>query len=246
MNRIIALVVIILMSLGASSAFAMSVTPIHIEMTSSGSGSRAQFKVANTGKVPLPVEIAVERFAMTEDGHRQTISKKSENFLFFPPQALIPPGATQVFRVQWLGDPLLNQSESYMATVNQIPVKLPSGKSAVQVVMSFGIVMNVAPPKGVGALSIVGTSVALDRKSGKRRPAISVSNSSAVHGLLTDATVRLSSGSWSATLPSGELAEKIGIGLVQPGKRRRFILPVDLPAGVTKVEATLDYRPKRR
>jgi hypothetical protein len=32
---------------------------------------------------------------------------------------------------------------------------------------------------------------------------------------------------------------------VQPGKRRKFTLPVDLPAGVTSVQASVDFRPKR-
>jgi hypothetical protein len=32
---------------------------------------------------------------------------------------------------------------------------------------------------------------------------------------------------------------------VEPGKRRKFTLPVELPPGVTSVQASIDFRPKR-
>jgi hypothetical protein len=34
----------------------------------------------------------------------------------------------------------------------------------------------------------------------------------------------------------------MGVGLIQPGKTRRFLLPVDMPAGVTKITASIDYK----
>jgi fimbrial chaperone protein len=57
--------------------------------------------------------------------------------------------------------------------------------------------------------------------------------------------VHLSSGSWTRTIEGAELDEKMGIGLVQPGKKRKFVLPVDLPAGVQSLQATIEYKPKR-
>lgn len=230
---------------GATPANAVNVTPIHIEMNSAGSGSRAQVTVTNPSRAPLPIEIAAKSMELDERG-KQSFGKAAEEFLVFPPQALIQPGATQTFRLQWVGEPQLPKSRSFMIYVNQIPVKMPKGQSGVQVVMSFGVQVNVAPPRGIAKLSLVGTGIDTDPKSGKRRPTITVSNSSNTHGLLPDAAVRVSGGGWSHAFTRQELDEKVGIGLVQPGKRRRFILPVDLPAGVTKVEATLDYRPKRR
>jgi hypothetical protein len=32
---------------------------------------------------------------------------------------------------------------------------------------------------------------------------------------------------------------------VQPGKRRRFTLPIELPPSVRSVQADIDYRPKQ-
>jgi fimbrial chaperone protein len=221
----------------------MSVTPIHVEMTSAGSGGRAQVTVTNDGTTPLPVEAAVQKLILAEDGAQQ-LAKGGDDFLVFPPQALIPPGASQVFRVQWVGEPVIAESESFMLSMNQIPVKLPEGQSAVQVVMSFGVVINVAPPQGTPALALVAAGIAKS-KDGKRHPTITVENSSKIHALLPQSTIQVSGGGWSHAFSPLELREKVGIGLVQPGKRRRFVLPVDLPDGVTSVQASLDFKPKR-
>ena len=226
------------------SASAMTVTPVHLEMSSAGSASRAQFSVTNDSKDPLPVEIVIDSMTLSEDGSRQ-LKRSSDNFLILPPQALIQPGASQVFRVQWVGEPDIKTSVSFMASANQIPVKLPKGQSGVQIVMSFGVVINVAPPAGKPALQLVSSGIESDRKTGKRFPTVVIHNPSVVHGLLPESTLRLSAGTWSHTFSPAEMREKIGIGLVQPGKRRKFVLPVDLPPNVTKVEATLDYKPKR-
>lgn len=224
-------------------ALALGVTPIHIEMTAAGSGSRAQFTVNNDSKSPVPVEITIDSFELNEAGSSK-VSKSPDEFLIFPPQAVIAPGASQTFRIQWVADPSLAKSRSYMVNVNQIPVKLPAGQSAVQIVMSFGVMVNVAPSKGTGNLKLVGTAIDV-AKDGKRRPVIIVENSAAVHALLSESTLRASVGGKSVDFGSSEIREKIGIGLVQPGKRRKFVLPVDLPPNVTKVEATLEYKPKR-
>jgi P pilus assembly chaperone PapD len=224
-------------------AGAMSVTPIHVEMTSAGSGGRAQVTVANDSTSPLPVEAIIQKLSLSEDGSQQ-LSKGGDDFLVFPPQAMIPPGGSQVFRVQWVGEPVIAKSESFMLSMNQIPVKLPEGQTSVQVVMSFGVVVNVAPPQGAPALKLVGAGI-VKSKDGKRHPTITVANSSNVHALLPQSTIQLGAGSWSHQFTPLELREKVGIGLVQPGHKRRFVLPVDLPAGVTSVKANLDFNPKQ-
>lgn len=230
--------------LAGHEARAMSVTPIQVEMTSAGGAGRAQVTVNNDGNEPLPVEIEIEKLSLNEKGERQ-LAKAGDDFLVFPPQAMIPPGSSQVFRLQWVGEPVIPASESYLMSVNQVPVKMPAGKSAVQIVMSFGVIINVAPPQGSPSLAVVSTGVEADKKSGKRYPTITVENPTNVHALLPQSTIELSGGGWSHTMSATELTEKVGIGLVQPGKKRRFVLPVDLPPGVSSVQASLDFKPNR-
>jgi P pilus assembly chaperone PapD len=243
-SRFLALLAALALLVPLSAAKAMTVTPIQIEMTSAGARSHAQISVVNNSNQPLPVEAVVQLATLDEAGIPKG-SPAGDEFLVMPPQALIAPGATQKFRVQWLGDPLIEQSQSFLLYVNQLPVKMPVGKSGVQMVASMGVMINVAPPQGVPALSVVSTGVITD-KTGKRRPTITVQNPSQVHALLPRATIHLNSGDWSSTLTPRLLSERVGIGLVQPGKRRRFVLPVDLPAGVTSVQASLEMSPKSR
>lgn len=223
---------------------AMVVAPIHVEMTSVGSGGRAQVTVTNDSSHPLPVETSVQKMMLDESGGH-TLSKAGDDFMVFPAQALIPAGGTQVFRVQWVGEPMLAESQSFILAITQIPLKMPNGKSGVQVVASLGVNINVAPPQGVASLKLVSAGIATD-KGGKRQPTITVENPTKTHTLLPQYTIRLSGdGGWSRTMAVGELSGTIGIGLVQPGKRRKFILPVDLPAGVGKVQVSIDLKPKR-
>ena len=227
-----------------STARAMTVAPMQVEMASIGTRSHAQVSVVNNSDQPLPIEAVIQRLNYDEAGRPKT-SKAGEEFLVMPPQALIPPGATQNFRVQWLGDPMLRQSQSFLLYMNQIPVKLQPGKSGVQVVMSMGVVVNVAPAEGTPDLRVVATGIAAD-KAGNRVPTITVENTSNVHALLPEAAIHLSAPNWSQTLPSRSIGDHIGIGLVMPGKRRKFALPVPLPAGVVSVDASLEMPPARR
>lgn len=224
-------------------AAATSVSPIQLEMASVGAASRAQVTITNTSSAPLALETSLDLLELGENGE-QKLSKAGQDFLIMPAQVMVPPGGTQVFRVQWLGAPNLDASRSYRLAITQIAVKLPRTEAAVQVVMSFGVLINVAPPAGLPELKLVGTGIAVE-KPGKHHPTITVENSSPVHALLQQSSVKLSSGSWSHTLSPSDIGQKVGAGLVQPGRRRKFVLPVDLPPEITSVQASLDFHPKR-
>jgi P pilus assembly chaperone PapD len=220
----------------------MTVTPTQIEMTSTGRTSRSAITVVNNGTDPLAVELVVKTATLDEAGVPKT-RPAGDDFLVMPPQALIAPGATQNFRIQWLGEPLLDKSETFLIYVDQIPVKLPKRARGVQVVFGMGVMVNVAPPRGKPSLQVVKSGIVTDAH-GRRHPTLTVFNPTNVHALFPQSTVRISGGSWSSTLSSGELAQSIGIGLVQPGHRRRFILPITLPERVTAVQSSLEFRPK--
>lgn len=240
----VAAIAVSAVTLAPQPATAMSVSPVVVEMSSTGGNSRATLQVVNDSAKPLPVEIQISRVELDANG-QQKLTPAGDEFLVFPPQVMVAPGATQVFRLQWVGEPVIPASRSYIFSINQVPVKMAPGKSGVQIVFNFGAVVNVAPPQGQRDLKVVGSGVGRDAK-GELRPAVTVTNPGNMHALLSDATVRLSSGAWSKTLTPAELRQSLGVGLVQPGKQRRFLLPVDLPRGVTQVVAQVEYQPKSR
>jgi fimbrial chaperone protein len=225
-------------------AEAMSLSPIHIEMTTVGVAARSQIVVTNPSTAPLQVELDLKNLALDDVGTPR-LTPANDEFLIFPPQATIAAGGTQVFRIQWLGEPDMAKSRSFVLSVNQVPVKQLAGQKAVQIVMSLGAMINVAPVAGQAELRVIQSGV-VTGKNGKRYPTLTVENPSKVHALLPRSTLALSSGSWSQTLTPSELDQLVGIGLVEPMKRRRFTLPIELPAHVQSVQTALDYKPNRR
>ncbi|KWT66807.1 hypothetical protein APY04_2214 [Hyphomicrobium sulfonivorans] len=216
---------------------------MHVEMVSVGKDSRARITVTNTADEPLAIEALIGRAEIAEDGATSFVGS-DENFLVIPPQAIIPPGATQNFRVQWLGEPIIAASESYLLYFSQIPIKPPRSDRLVQLVFNIGVLINVAPPVGEPRLNVVSKGIVRDA-SGTRRPTVTVENSSNVHSLFPQSSILLEAAGWSQSIASGQLTETIGIGLVQPGHRRRFTLPVAVPDNVREFDARIELKPRR-
>ncbi len=238
-RRMARVLVALAATLTPAIAQAMSVTPVVVEMASAGQQSRASLQVINNGAAPLPVEIEISRVELGPNGE-QTLKRADADFRVFPAQAMVPPGATQVFRLQWAGEPDLAASQSYIFSVNQLPVKLSKPVSGVNIVFNFATVVNVAPMRGERHLSLVSAGVGRD-KAGRNRPAIVISNPGNIHARLSDATVTLQRGTWSRTLKPDEIRQVVGVGLVQPRRQRRFLIPVDLPSGGGQIAAKIDY-----
>ncbi len=226
-------------------AWAMGVSPVQLELKSVGTTSRSTLTVDNKSAAALPVEIVIKRMTQDENGVRKYHADGHNEFLVIPPQAMIPPGGSQVFRVQWVGEPALAESKSFMLFANQVPVKLPANSSGVQMISSMGAMINVAPPQSTADLKVVTTGVELDKKTGKKHPTVTVENPTKTHALLPKATLKLQSGGWQQTYPPDALNSQIGIGLVPPGQRRKFVLPVVLPQNVASVQASIEYGIKR-
>jgi fimbrial chaperone protein len=231
--------------LGLVSANAMGVSPLQVELQSAGTTSRGTLTVSNSSLAALPVDMTIKRMTQDENGVRKYHDDAQNEFLILPPQAMIPPGGSQVFRVQWVGEPMLAQSKSFMLFANQVPVKLPNNTSGVQMVSSMGAMINVAPPQSVADLRVVTTSIEVDKKTGKRHPVIVVENPTKTHALLPKAAINLQAGSWQERYAPDQLLSTVGIGLVPPGQRRKFVLPAVVPQGVASVQASVEYGAKR-
>ena len=141
-------------------------TPVMIDLQTTGRGVVANISVTNTGASALPVEISSSRYLHAD---RVSAGKSAPtDLLVAPPTALIPAGQTQTFRVQWIGDPDMTGSKHYYVSVNQLPVKLPEGESAVQVVYNFQVMVSVSSPARKSQLAI--TAVAPAENEGKSAP----------------------------------------------------------------------------
>lgn len=217
------------LALKAAPALALSVSPLVVDLSAAGRDARGAVTVLNDSNAQVPVELKVFRLELGLDGEAKR-TPADEDFVIFPPQAILKPGARQVFRLQWAGDPDIAKSQSYMLTVNQVPVKLPNSESGVQVVFNFGVIVNVAPLAGTAELAAVRTDLMPDDK-GVGRPAVTVENRGQKHAYIADASLTLAGEGWKRSIAPAEMKELVGLGLVMPGSTRRFLLPIDLPEG---------------
>lgn len=153
---------LLLVLLVSTAAHAMRVSPMVIEMSSSGSDSAARIEVQNLNQGPLAYEVRIYRLTYDAKGN-VTETPADGDFLLFPPQGTLPPGARQVMRLQWVGAPDIAASQSYYVSVNQLPVQFDptatdnESSGQLQVVYHMKALVVVAPP---GAAPMVEASAA--------------------------------------------------------------------------------------
>jgi fimbrial chaperone protein len=135
----------------ASAALAMRVSPMIVEMGTNGTNGVARVEVQNLNQTKLPYETHVTLITFHEDG-TITETPADDDFLVFPPQGVLLPGARQVIRVQWVGPPL-DASRAYYLSVNQLPVDLDATAEAdsapaaqLQIVYHMKALVVVSPP----------------------------------------------------------------------------------------------------
>jgi P pilus assembly chaperone PapD len=225
-----------------SPAQATTVTPVVIDLQAAGRGVVSNVSVNNTGASDLPMEVTVQPLEAQETG---LVSKGADtgDLLVVPPTAIIPAGQTQTFRVQWVGDPALAVSKHFFVNVAQLPVKLPEGQSAVQIVYNFQVLVNVSPPGQKADLAI--QSASIGDHEGKPAPVITVSNSGRAHGYLSQHRLKIvekdAGGAeiFSKTLGGGEFQQVVGYGLIASGQTRKLELPIALPSRTGQLSVTL-------
>ena len=223
-------------------ATATSVSPMVIDLQTTGRNVVGNISVNNTSDKPLTMEIAPVALEPTSDGLKPGQSS-IDDLLVVPPTALIPPGQTQTFRVQWVGNPAPASSHHYYVGINQLPVKLPEGQSAVQVVYNFQVLVSVGATNGKAALAI--QSAAIGQNEGKPAPTITVSNPGTTYGYVSQHALKLvetdPSGKevFNRTLTGNDFQQLVGYGLVATGQTRTMVLPIELPSATGTLTATL-------
>jgi len=223
---------------------AMTVQPVVVDMRMSGREMSAAVRVENNGPNPLPVEVRIVETDFGPDTVRAS-DRLSDDVIAFPPQSIIPPGETQVFRLQYVGDPASEQSKHYYAEVAQLPVQLPEGQSAIQILYNFQVMVNVASVTAGPAQLSIESSEIVQNEEGKNFAAFTVRNAGMNYGYLSTGQLTIKhrdaagQETVSRTLTSNDIQQMIGFGLVGPGMTRRFTSPVEIGSADGLVETTL-------
>lgn len=228
----------------AGMAWAMTVQPVAVDLTMAGRNTSAPVRVENNSPTPLPVEIRLVETDFGPDGVSAS-DRPTDEVIAFPPQAIIPPGGTQVFRLQYVGDPGADRSRHFYAEVAQLPVELPEGQSAIQILYNFQVMVNVASMiAGEPQLSVTSAEITKNPE-GEPVAAFTVANASKNYGYLSTGglTVRHIGPDGKElsrkSMVANEIQQQIGFGLVGPETSRRFVTPIKLDSAEGTLEVTL-------
>jgi fimbrial chaperone protein len=236
MKHILPVLLVFLLCFSAE-ANAFRVAPMVYDLEPAGKEASKTIRIFNTGGDKLPVEIFAEKRIIHEDGS-ETREPAEDDFLIFPPQAIIDPSATQAIRVQYMGDPTIEESVGYVITVAQLPVDLSKvERSGVTFAFRFGTSVNVVPQ---GAKPKISTSDATGQDG---KLAITVKNDGNSYTRLTLGEWFLSNNQGKEYILKGdELKEAISQPLIQPNTTRNITLPLpddwdsnDIQAGLQAV-----------
>jgi fimbrial chaperone protein len=232
-----------LAGLGAVPAHSSRVTPMVVEMTPAGRGSLARIEVANTDGREMPMEIRMYRGRIAENGEL-ALEPADDRFAAFPPQVVVPANGRQVFRIQFIPDGPMAESEIYYASISQLPVELEESGSRIQMLMRFNVLVNVVP-EGTTARPVVESARWVDREvpvppeapantaplreRGLEVRIVNRGNRYFPAGRIgwqvtgTDQAGAQVSESFAPSIVS----ERIGMGIVAPGQARVFFMPMD-------------------
>ena len=224
-----------------SAALAMTVQPVVVNLKPIGNGMSQSVMVHNSFAAPLPVELRIEELTF-ENNIMTSTHKDPGDLLVFPPQALVKPGQTQSFRIQYTGDPELARSKYYYVTVAQLPVKLTPGQSAIQILYNFQVLVSIAPNGLHPALSVVSAALSTDAR-GKKVPVITLTNPSQAHGYLSNGRLLISERDTAGkevfrkTLSGPEILQIVGFGLVGAQTTRTITIPIETPEAAGTIDA---------
>ncbi len=244
LRRSIAVLLLALVVALPIPAIALLVRPVLLELTTSGSDVTGTIEVINDRNRPIAVEIAVNRLALPERGELQLTPDDGAEFQIFPTVASIAPGGRQVFRVRWIGDPVIPESRLYMFTTSELPVSEDPDATTVQVLYAINSVVTVRSPSARPNITI--NSVRrVTRPDGQVGAEVLFQNSGPAHGFVTSTNLEFSipGGSWSHVFRPADLNNAFGIGLVPANATRAMFIAIpDLPSD-GELEARLRAAP---
>ena len=208
-------ILLLLVCLLPMLAFARSAQPMRFELTPRGAGATQIVIFNNDSSQPMTMEMTPMRI-LGASSEGELLETADNDFMIFPPTAVVPPGATQRFQVQYIGDPKLAASRSYRIHLRQSEVDLTGDGSVVGVAIGFGLMANVVPPNVKPELKLGAA-----KPAGPGKVAVTAENIGSKY-------IRLVATEWvvDGNSLSGDDIATLSGNLIVPGEKRQLILPV--------------------
>lgn len=254
------LCLLVLVSLVAlpSRALASRVTPMIVDMEPTGRNSIARIELTNDADRDIAYEVQMMSGEISPKGEL-TLTPAEDQFIVFPPQAIVEGRSQQVFRVEYVGEDALDQSMIYYLSIRQIPVAFQPGQNQVQVVVNFNVLINVVPDgtqpqPDLRSAAYVEREVSMEGVAEDDIPevipvekgiAIDLGNTGNRYFFAGRATWSISAKTtagetFSREFSGVEMSRIIGTGVVAPGKNRLFFIPTDVPLDNATLSITVE------
>lgn len=216
----------------AHGAAALSASPMVVEMGSVGEQSRATLTLENPDEQTISIEI--ETLAVNVDGDGEaTFTPDDESLIVFPPIASIPPGRSQVFQIQYVGDPELAASESFRLSILQVPVKLDGAESSLSVATNIHTLVNVAPPGASARIEVM----SIEPSGSDREWIVTLRNEGNRHARLQETLWQIRTPAKNVMLSRADISKHVTGSLVPPNSTRTVRLTP--PDGIDLADAQI-------
>lgn len=228
-----------------------------LEIKPTGRDSIARVELTNDADRDIPYEVEMMRGEISPEGEL-ALTPADEQFIVFPPQAMVEARTQQVFRIQYVGDEAVNRSQVYYLSIKQIPVEFEGGRNQVQVVINYNVLVNVvpdgtAPIANVKSASYIEREQSLDDFAEEDRPESLPLEKGILIDLANDGNRYFFAGrsEWSIsaqtmtgeefeqTYRGDEMSSLVGAGVVAPGKNRIFFVPTDVELDSNSIQITV-------
>ncbi|MDD1781922.1 hypothetical protein LRP49_12130 [Enterovibrio sp. ZSDZ35] len=114
----------ILLALLSFELTALTITPTVLEISTQPKMS-AQIRLENTSSKQTPIEVSVRHLVFDDGGSFVVEDAENTDLVVFPPAAVLDVGGVQIFRLQWLGNASLPQSQSFFVRFTQPALEMP-------------------------------------------------------------------------------------------------------------------------
>lgn len=255
--RGLALVLAGMAALAATPGSASRVSPMIVDIEPVGRNAIARIELTSESSRDIAYEVRMMKGDISPEGVLD-LTPADDQFIVFPPQAIVEARSQQVFRIQYVGEEALTKSQVYYLSVKQIPVAFEEGENQVQVVVNFNVLVNVVP-EGSEPVATVRSAGYVEREKQPDDPAAPVDPKAPreiERGIEVDLgnegtryfyagrsdwkiTARTVSGeSYESRFTGVEMSKLIGTGVVAPDKNRIFFIPTEeaLEPGSVAVE----------
>ncbi len=216
-------------------ANAYDLSPMVIELKAAGQGSAASGVITNTHEVPIAIEVKIFNRVQQSDG-TDVLSPELEDILVTPPQMVIAPGASQSFRVQWIGESKPTSEIAYRLVTEQLPIrfsKVTRNDKTAELTMKYRyeVALYVEPDGSKPEVSLVSARSVKNDKGNHLE--LVIQSSGTRRAILDKPVLNLSSASGQSLILEGEQTEALAGINILPGVARTVMMPAPegLPSG---------------